>query len=74
MRAAAFIALVTLAGIAITLQAQDQSKKGTTPSTAKTEQASKMKSKDAGKMKCCMGDSTSCAKDGKSCCGDMKKR
>jgi len=73
MRAGAFIALVVLAGIAATIRAQDQSKKPAAPDV-KTEQAAKTKSKTTGKMKCCMMDSTSCSKDGKSCCDKTEKR
>ena len=73
MRAATLVAVLTLAGIVFTLQAQDQVKKGVPPSTPKTEQSSNVKTKETHKMKCCTGDSTSCMKDGKSCCRDMKK-
>jgi len=74
MRAATLVAVLTLAGIVFTLQAQDQPQKAAPPSTRKTEQASNVKTKETHKMKCCTGDSTSCMKGGKSCCGEMKKR
>jgi len=74
IRSAALIAIIALAGVVITLQAQDQAKKAAAPSSGKTEQASKMKMKGNGKMDCCKADSLSCSKDGKSCCADKKKQ
>jgi len=74
IRAAAFIAVIALAGVAVAIHAQDKSKKSSAAPRAKTEQACCTKSKEGGKMKCCMMDSTASSKDAKSCCGKMEKR